>query len=414
MDDKQSAYIDQLKIRDGEDYYKYVWRVDGLIRQGIYHNWEEVVGVVNRQLYNEDFSAYKGESAFRKDVASARKFYEAGVFDSILGDKHLEEIKIQQDNLYKIKKQVSDQRREYNKLLASDGRADNLTEKLLECAERLNRELPLNTPAPDNVYYSGHREAILVLSDWHYGMVTDNIWNKYNTEICRERVEKLIEKTIEYLKLFQIKRLYILTLGDAFHGAIHISCRVASEEDTCDQLMHVSEIMAEMIQKLSKYVENIEFYSCYGNHARTIQNNKESVHTDNMEKILPWWIKQRLQNNHKVTVYESEYKEFTLLSVLGYNICAIHGDLDNIKDVGVTVNTLFTRKFGKSIDYVISGDKHHLEEFEAFDIESIIVRSLCGTDDYANNKRLYSSAGQTLLIMNNEEGRECTRNIKLD
>lgn len=404
--------FDLLKRKDTEDYYRYIWRVGNYVKQGLFQNWQCIVDIINEQLYEDNVENYKSESAYRKDFSAAYRFYSSGIFENELGDKHIAELKKQQEELIKIKKQVSDQRREYIKLLAVDGRNDNLTDELIRCAERLNNEFPLDTP--QDVIVTGNREAILVLSDWHYGLVTDNIWNKYNTEICKKRVEELIDKTIEYLKLFQIKRLHILTLGDAYHGNIHVSCRVASEEDTCDQLMHVAEIIAEMIFKLSKNTEDIEFYSCYGNHCRATQIKENSIHSDNFEKIIPWWIKQRLQNNTKVHVHESEYKEFTLLNVLGYSICAVHGDLDNIKNVGVIANTLFTRKFGIPIDYVISGDKHHLEEFESFDIESIIVRSLCGTDEYANNKRLYSSAGQTLLIMNRDEGRECTRNIKLD
>ena len=177
--------------------------------------------------------------------------------------------------------------------------------------------------------------------------------------------------------------------------------------------MNVSEIMAEAIGELSKYVNHITLYSCYGNHMRTVQDKDESIHSDNMEKLIPWWLEWRLKDNSKVEIKYSEYKEFTKLNVLGYNICCLHGDLDNFKNIGTTVNTIFSRKFGETIDYTVSGDKHHLEEFEQFDIESILIRSLCGTDDYANNKRLYSKAGQTLMIFNDEYGRESTYHIPL-
>lgn len=400
-----------LKKKPDEDYYSYTWRIDKLIRDGLYKNWEEVVDDVNSQLHGDKVENYKGESAYRKDVASARRYYEAGVFDDSINENHIIKLKEEQEKLFKIKKQVGDRYREYRKLLTLDGRADNLEEKLLEVVSDLNKEMPLvfTPPVNNNV----DKTAILVFSDWHYGLKTNNIWNTYNTEICRQRVKTCVEKAIEYIKLFNISHLIVCSTGDAYHGNIHVSCRVASEEETCDQLMHVAELMAQSIEELSWYVDNVDFYSCYGNHCRSIQIKQDSVHSDNFEKILPWWIKQRLQNNTKVTIHESEYREFTLFNVYGYNICTIHGDLDNIKDMATTFNTLFTRKLGKSIDYIISGDKHHLEEFESFDIESIIVRSLCGTDDYANNKRLYSSAGQTLIIMSEEEGRECTRNIKL-
>ena len=90
-----------------------------------------------------------------------------------------------------------------------------------------------------------------------------------------------------------------------------------------------------------------------------------------------------------------------------------HGDLDKFRDLGVTVNNLFSKKYGKTIDYTFSGDKHHHESFEQFGIESTLVGSLCGTDEYANNKRLYSNPMQTLCIFTPEDGKLCSYNIKL-
>lgn len=329
-------------------------------------------------------------------------------------DEYFKKLRAEKDEIYKLKRQFYDQRREYNKLLISDGRADHLTSELIECAKRLNKEKPLNLTDYISEYYTedNRRVAVLFWADWHYGMTTDNIWNTFNVEICKHRIAETVAKTIEYLKQFKITELTIVALGDLAHGALHSTCRIASEEETCDQLMHVSELIAQAIGELSEHVNSIEFYSCYGNHLRTIQDKKDSIHSDNMEKIIPWWLRQRLQNNSKVRVIDSEFKEMVKINILGYNMVCLHGDLDNIKNIGVTVNTLFSKLYGETIDYVVSADKHHLEEFEQFDIESVIVRCLCGTDDYAHGKRLYSSPGQTLMIFNAEEGRECTRNIK--
>lgn len=316
-------------------------------------------------------------------------------------------------DIRKEKQKLFDQRREYNKLLVSDARAEHLNDELLSIAENLNKEYPL-VQLDEYKPVNTKREALLAFSDWHYGMVTDNIWNTYNTDICKKRVEKLVSKVIEYLELNRIDMLHIALLGDAAHGGCHVSCRIKSEEDTCDQIMHVSEIMAEAINKLSAYVNHITVYSCYGNHLRTIQNKRDSVDSDNLEKLIPWWLKQRLKENDKIDIIESEYKEFTRINVCGYKVCCVHGNLDNFRNIGSTVNTIFSRKFGETIDYTISGDKHHLEEFEQFDIESILIRSLCGTDDYANEKRLYSKPGQTLMIFNLEDGREATYHIPLN
>ena len=329
-------------------------------------------------------------------------------------DSYFKELQIQKDAIYKEKRKLYDQRREYNKLLISDARAEHLCEELVKSANKLNEEKPLLFKEKwfkPNI----HKEAVLCWADWHYGMITDNIWNTYNTEICRERVKTLVEITKEFLELNQIDVLTILTLGDAAHGSIHTGCRVQSEEDTCDQLMHVSELMAEAINELSSVVNHIDVYSCYGNHMRTIQNKNDSIHSDNMEKIIPWWLKQRLQNNTKVEIIESEYKEFTRVNILGSHICAVHGDLEkDFKKIGVTINTIFSKKFGETIDYTISADKHHIEEFEQLGIKSVLVPCLCGTDDHANNGRLYSDAGQTLMIFNDVYGRESTYHIPLN
>ena len=394
-----------LKMMSTETQDQYFYRICNM-KDSLGFTWEQMTA-----LFNDEFGCTKDESKYRKDWASFQRIFSANA-DKLIGEnRYLEEIKEATDELYKIKKQVSDQRREYNKLLTSDARAEHLTEKLIEAANGLSlkdySDIFVLKP------YSSSKEAVLCLSDWHYGQVTDNIWNSYNTEICEQRVVSLVEKVASALLEHNITTLHVALLGDFVNGAIHTGCRVAAEENTCEQLMHVSEILANCINTLSAFVKNVKVYSTYGNHARTIQNKNDSIHSDNMEKVIPWWLKQRLQGNDKVTVIDSEYYEFIYMQVCGKNIICTHGDLDNFKKLGMTANALFTKKYGKTIDYTFSGDKHHLEAFEQFGIESALVGSLCGADEFANNKRLYSYPMQTLCIFTPEDGKQCTYNIKL-
>ena len=331
--------------------------------------------------------------------------------NNIESNSVLSAIDMKKFELEEERRKLFDQRRELKKINTSNARNSYLVEYLAYAAEKLNEERPLEFDKFYNDY--SETEAVLVLSDWHYGMVADNIWNKYDTNICKQRVELLVSKTKEHIKLHNPKKLHVILLGDAAHGSIHATCRVESEEDTSDQLMQVSEIIAETISELSRSVEDTFVYSTYGNHMRTIQNKKDSKHSDNMEKVIPWWLKWRLQKEESIHIVDAEYYEFIKLNVLGYNIVCAHGDLDKIKNFGLTVNTLFNKIYGESIDYTILGDKHHIEEFEQLGIENTLVRSLCGTDSYANGLRLYSSAGQTLMFFNKDEGRLCTYNIKL-
>lgn len=394
-----------LKRMENETDDQYFYRVCKM-KDNLGFTWPQMA-----DIFNDEFGCNKGDTAYRKKWAAFNEIFNANV-DKIIGENsYLNEIKEATEELYKVKRQLYDQRREYNKLLASDARADHLVEKLIEAAN----QVPLEDYS--NIFVLRDRaceeEALLCLSDWHYGQTSENIWNTYNTQICIDRVSKLLNKVTAALANHNIKTLHIALLGDFVNGAIHTGCRVASEENTCEQLMHVSEILANSINALSVFVDEVKVYSTYGNHARTIQNKNDSIHADNMERVIPWWLRQRLKDNAKVEIIDSEFYEFIYMQICGNDIVCTHGDLDNFKNVGMTVNAIFSKKYGTTIDYTFTGDKHHLESFEQFGIESTLVGSLCGVDEYANGKRLYSNPMQTLCIFTPEDGKLCSYNIKL-
>lgn len=397
--------VDNLKRMENETQDQYFYRVCNM-KDNLGFTWPQMA-----EIFNNEFGCNKGDTAYRKRWAAFKSVLDANT-DKIVGEnKYLEELKEQTDEIYKAKKQLADQRREYNKMLASDARAEHLTEKLIEAANIAPLQNYSDVFTFKNVVST--KEAVLCLSDWHYGQVSNNIWNQYDTNICLQRVSKLFDQVACALREHNVKTLHVALLGDFVNGAIHTGCRVASEESTCEQLMHVSEILANFINAISAYVDKVNVHSTYGNHARTIQNKNDSIHSDNMERVIPWWLNQRLKDNTKVDVIDSEYYEFIHFDACGYNVVCTHGDLDKFKDMGIVINSLFTRKYGKSIDYTFSGDKHHLEAFEQFGIESTLVGSLCGTDEYANNRRLYSNPMQTLCIFTPDDGKLCSYNIKL-
>lgn len=398
-----------LKKRDGENERQYIWRIGQMVDKGEVSSWKEIVPIINSE-WRTDESEYRDESAYRKPYQYAKGFYE-DVFSGFEKDQYMNELEEQKIALQKERMRLSDQRREFNKLVRKEARTEHLYDVIRETAAKMNKEKPMELQEFSEVFDSG-KEAILCLADWHYGMVTDNIWNKYNPEICRQRVAELITRTKAYLNLNDVQTLRIVLLGDSAHGGIHSTCRVASEENVVEQLMHVAELIAELINELSSCVEDVYIYSTYGNHMRTIQNKADSTHSDNMEKILPWWLAERFANRIDIHLVEADYREFIWFKAAGYNVCCTHGDLDNFKDIGVTLNTIFSKQFGETIDYTFSADKHHLEELDRYGIESVLIPSLCGTDDYANEHRLYSSAGQMLFIFDSQYGREATYNIK--
>lgn len=326
----------------------------------------------------------------------------------------LSELDSKMVELRKERQKFYDQRREYNSLIRQESREEYLYHSLGEAANRLDETVGclFHEDEQPIEQINNRAEAILVLCDWHYGMVTDNIFNTYNTEICKERVKNTIAFTIEKLHLHQCNKLHVVVLGDLFHGAIHTSARVASEELVCDQLMQVSEILAQSICELSRHVPEIMVHTTYGNHGRTVQNKNDNIHRDNMERIIPWWLKQRLKMCSGINFTDDTGNEFIYINALGHGIIASHGDLDSLKSSPKILSTLFQKKYNTDIEFIILADKHHRESFEELGITSEICGSLCGTDDYANGKRLYSTPSQLMLVISPEYGVEAEYRIK--
>lgn len=398
--------MDNTKFKpDEENQEQYIYRICSM-KDSAGMTWKQIADIINEALGNN-----YTESAYRKRYQMFQSGLKACEKEIFTDDEYLKKVQAQTDELYKATRRLYDQRREYNKILVKDARSEHLEEELIKAANNLSKEKMLDD-SHDFCYHVGAtNDALLCITDWHLGMVTDNIWNRYDIKECVDRVGKLYNKASKYLSLHKVNKLHVMVLGDLVNGAIHSTVRVASEEDTCDQLMHASELLAELINRLSKYVNEVHVYSTYGNHARTVQKKEDSIHSDNMERIIPWWLEWRLKDNSKVCIEDNDYYEFIYLDILGHGVIGVHGDLENFRKLGIDMHTLFSKKYGFDVEYVFSGDKHHAESIDSYGIENVLVSSLCGTDNYANNKRLYSKAGQTLCIFNREDGKVCTYNI---
>ena len=370
-------------------------------------------------VYDQDYSVDVARRMMYGSCKTLEKI-EDEVVSNISDNKILSKVEAEKIELQCERQRFYDQRREYNKLIAELGRQEHLYERLTESANNLSETIGcmFDTPHINQTAY-GENEAVLVLSDWHYGMTTDNIYNIYDTSICRERVHKIINAAIDRIIIHKCRKLHVILLGDAVHGGCHVGCRVASEELVCDQLMQVSEIIAQCLLELSNYVAEIEVYSTYGNHARVIQNKKDSIHRDNFERIIPWWLNQRVAAEENrigrklnISFAPDNGTEFLFLNPCGIEMVASHGDLDSVKNSPQKLSTLFHKVYGKDVQYVILGDRHHFEGFEELGVTAMICGSLCGADDYANERRLYSTPQQLLLIVNEVDGVDAEYRLK--
>lgn len=399
--------------KENEDAYEYGLR---LIECKVEQNppdleWQDIVELLGLDIHHDSLRKAANVTPY-SGYAVMKYFKEKNARESHRGDnRYLDELNEKTLEFQKERQRFFDQRREYNNIVRQDSRIEHLEDRLAAAAAELNNTVGSLFRDPILMDTDQNTEAILVLCDWHYGMVTHNIWNDYDKEVCVSRVNTVIRKAISRLELHRCHKLHVVVLGDMIHGAIHASARVASEELVCDQIIQVSELLAQSINELSKHVDEVKVYMTYGNHARTVQKKQDSLHRDNMERLIPWWLRERLSDNDGVEIMQESENEFLLVDVCGHGYCASHGDLDTVRGSSRLLPSLFQKRYGCDIDGVFLADRHHRESYEELGVDALLCGALCGTDDYANEKRLYSIPGQLMLIVN-QDGIDAEYRIK--
>ena len=348
-------------------------------------DWSEICEKHNLQCHPD---------TLRKAGVGIRLAAEAGVLD--FSTPEMKEY----DEIYKEKQKFYDQRREYNGELRKEAREDYYMNELVKAANRLSELKPLMS-RPQLTWYSPtdhNAEGLLILSDWHYGLIASNFWNEYNEEVADNRISYLVERVAEKIATHKIRKLYIGLAGDMVVGVAHVANRVKAQESLVDQIMKVSERIAELIAELANHVDEIEVYTTWGNHSRVIPDLKASIHDENYERLIPFWLEQRFKDYNSVKIYPCSHNELVSIEPCGVPCVLVHGDLDNDANAPTTAAMMYQRAYGKQLRYLFTGHLHHIHAKEQFDVEQIGCGSLCGVEDYAKGKRLFSKPSQCFCV----------------
>lgn len=349
-------------------------------------------------------------SEVRKRMYGMRTLLEAieeEQINKITDNDIIKEIEDKKLELEKEKIRVQDQRREYKKYLRQDARFEHIHNTIKEEIKKLNEIKPLihKEVKVDN---TSNKEAVIILSDWHTGSTSDNYWNVFNLEVARERINKLLDKTIEYCLLHKVNTIHVELLGDLVNGYLHLGNRVENEEDVVTQIMIASELLANFLNELANNKLNVKVYSSTGNHGRCSPNLKESLDLENFERLIPWYLKARI-SNPKIEFMENEIDDnLIVIRFLNEVIYCVHGHLDK-PNVMIDNWSRMLKEFPTEAHL---GHFHSYKEFDEYDMTVTVNGTLSGVDEFAKKIRKTSKPMQTLMIYN-EEGRECTYKIKL-
>ena len=376
------TYIDETMRRlPGEPKTDYIRRVCDSKKQ-LKLSWEDVADIINDQT--GDFRS-----------ANAYKLWYSRHVTQVDTSNQLSDVMLE---IKKERVKLADERNQNNAYIRRLAREDTLKEIAYEIADKMSSKPLVSTPLPLNRHRNASVEAILQLSDWHYGIEVSNFWNTYNPEIAKERIRKLLASTIELINDYDITKLYVINLSDLIAGRIHTQIRLESRYDVITQIIHVSEILAEFLNELSNYCE-VEYHATADNHSRIEPNKKQSLDLESLTRITHWYLKERLSDNCNICIFDNVYGEdIVTFKSLGHQIAAVHGD----KDRPATVIDNISMMTEKHYDLILTAHLHHFSCDEKNRCDVVSNGSLMGTDSYAQSLRLSSKPSQNLIIVSEE------------
>lgn len=316
----------------------------------------------------------------------------------------LAEIQQQKEELFKETVRLRDKNREIRSKLYKMARYENLEQVLID---KLNKE-PVNAPQKEKFEAKPRNkiiEAALLISDIHYGIKIQNAVNCYDTDISYERMLELTDKVLKYCKLHNVNVLNIELLGDLISGYINVSNRVEQEEDLIEQIVDVSFILSDCINRLAIEIPIVNVYGVYGNHSRVNPNKKDNLNRENYERLIFKYIEcQTKKVKSFVTSNREDYLTYKLLN--GKEILCTHGDKGNKNTLSIDAHNIL----GHTPDEIHTGHWHSFEDKDDNLVEIVVNGSVSGTDDYALSIRKNTLPCQVLRIYDADT---CTYKIRL-
>jgi hypothetical protein len=323
-------------------------------------------------------------------------------------DDYIDDMITQKYELKQERIKFRDERTYVEKLLREVSRIDNLKEIAVDFAKQMNTIFPFVDTYKERE--TCKRTGILNISDWHFGIEVDNFINKYNSDIFKERINKLVQETIKNINEFKLEKLYVIGLSDYISGIIHYIIRLENRENVIQQIMIVSETIAEMLNEFSKIIK-VEYYDVLDNHSRVHANKKESMSAESFMLLIRWYLNTRFENSKTVTIHENEFDdEICTFNIYGFNYLGVHGHIDSVSNV-VQNMSLMTKRF---YDCVFTAHKHHMSSDETHKCYIYANPCLSGVDAHSKDLRVTSRPAQNLFIVSEDDCIEYVRTIKLD
>lgn len=313
------------------------------------------------------------------------------------------------DEIIRLKKErqkLSDARVEYNRQIRQEARKESYSEMvkriICENVEPTDLKVQYHT-------FNSNTDLLVHLTDIRTGIEINNWNNIFNQDILKERIEKFTSEILKIRDLHKSENCY-LVIGEILSGIIHNNLRLQNNMDLMTQFKYVSELISAMLIKIANHFDHIYVYVTPGNHSRISPKKEDSLDGENMDVLLPFYLKAKLQNINNIDICENNIDpEIAMFNIRGNNVFASHGHKDN--PASVVQN--FTMIFGIKPDIVLLGHRHLNGLTTVYNAKVIESGCCSGTDQYAMSIRKTNRPEQTISVVG-QDGLVCLYDIQLD
>lgn len=333
-----------------------------------------------------------------------RSEYEKSKIENKPVDNNELDIKIQEMRKEKIK--LSDARVEYNRLIRQEARKESYADmvKRIICED----VKPTNVTVHYNLFNSS-TDLLCHMTDLHCGIEIHNWKNNFDENELKRRIDKFTSDILDIRGVHQSENCY-LVIGEILSGLIHNNLRLQNNMDLMEQFKYVSELISAMLTRMANHFNHIYVYTTPGNHSRISAKKEDCLDGENMDILLPFYLKARLQNIDNVSICDNTIEpEISMFNIRGNNVFASHGH----KDSPSSVVQNFTMMFGIKPDIVLLGHRHLNGLTTVYDTKVIESGCVSGADAYAVSIRKVNKPEQTVSVIG-DNGLVCLYDIQLD
>jgi len=268
----------------------------------------------------------------------------------------------------------------------------NYAETILKKANQRTIKKMTKIPFPEISTLVGEEEELtVILSDWQLGHKT----RSFNLGVAKTRVEELCHSIATITEIQRkdhpVKNINVFLEGDFVQNeAVGYLVDLSElEAILIDQVFgYAVPYLAQTIEFLGKNFENVNVWSCRGNHGRGDRQNSEKT---NWDDVIYRSLDLMFKNTKRIK-FNLTQDFYNIATIMGWNYLLAHGDQVRGGSYGIPLYALLQRmlRWATSLpekwDVLCCGHWHNFAYLEQNNQFLIVNGTLVSDDDYVRKQ----------------------------